>query len=129
MTEVINFALTPLKETTKVFVIDLITDEPHKTEKGDDMFVEVYSADSKRYKKIMADIQREYINKKNKNVDYNALAIEKIASLIANWNIEIGGTKLELNKTNAIGFLTANPKAFEDIDAAIVDRKNFLPNQ
>ena len=119
-------ALTKLKELTTIKIIDPATEEIAIDSKKKEMFVEIYSADSKKFRKISADIARENEKKKASKKNPDILITEQLANLIASWNIELETGHIELTVENAIFVLDEYRYIRDQILETITDRKNFL---
>ena len=119
-------ALTKLKELTTIKIIDPATEEVAIDSKKKEMFVEIYSADSKKFRKISADIARENEKKKASKKNPDILITEQLANLIASWNIELETGHIELTVENAIFVLDEYRYIRDQILETITDRKNFL---
>lgn len=119
-------ALTKLKELTTIKIIDPATEEVAIDSKKKEMFVEIYSADSKKFRKISADIARENEKKKASKKNPDVLITEQLANLIASWNIELEDGHKELTIENAIFVLDEYRYIRDQILETITDRKNFL---
>lgn len=119
-------ALTKLKELTTIKIIDPATEEVALDSKKKEMFVEIYSADSKKFRKISADIARENEKKKATKKNPDVLITEQLANLIASWNIETDEGAVPLTVENAIYVLDEYRYIRDAILETITDRKNFL---
>lgn len=119
-------ALTKLKELTTIKIIDPATEEVAIDSKKKEMFVEIYSADSKKFRKISADIARENEKKKASKKNPDILITEQLANLIASWNIELETGHIELTVENAMFVLDEYRYIRDQILETITDRKNFL---
>ena len=119
-------ALTKLKELTTIKIIDPATEEVAIDSKKKEMFVEIYSADSKKFRKISADIARENEKKKASKKNPDVLITEQLANLIASWNIELETGSIDLTVENAIFVLDEYRYIRDQILETITDRKNFL---
>lgn len=119
-------ALTKLKELTTIKIIDPATEEVAIDSKKKEMFVEIYSADSKKFRKISADIARENEKKKASKKNPDVLITEQLANLIASWNVELETGHIELTVENAIFVLDEYRYIRDQILETITDRKNFL---
>lgn len=119
-------ALTKLKELTTIKIIDPATEEVAIDSKKKEMFVEIYSADSKKFRKISADIARENEKKKASKKNPDVLITEQLANLIASWNIELETGHIDLTVENAIFVLDEYRYIRDQILETITDRKNFL---
>lgn len=122
-------ALKKLKETTIIKIIDPETEETALDSKGKEMFVEAYSADSKKFRKVTADIARENEGKKSTKKNNDKLITEQLAHLIASWNIEDEKGNVQLSIENAIYILDEYRYVRDAILETITDRKNFLLSQ
>ena len=119
-------ALKKLKETTVIKINDPETEEVAIDSNGNEMFVEVYSADSKKFRKITADLARENENKKARKKNNDKLITEQLANLIASWNIETDEGSVPLTIENAVYVLDEYRYVRDAILETITDRKNFL---
>ena len=119
-------ALTKLKELTTIKIIDPATEEVAIDSKKKEMFVEIYSADSKKFRKISADIARENEKKKASKKNPDVLITEQLANLIASWNVELETGHIDLTVENAIFVLDEYRYIRDQILETITDRKNFL---
>ena len=119
-------ALAKLKDTTVVKIIDPSTEEVAVDSKKKEMFVEIYSADSKKFRKISADIARENEKKKASKKNPDVLITEQLANLIASWNVELETGHIDLTVENAIFVLDEYRYIRDQILETITDRKNFL---
>lgn len=120
-------ALTKLKELTTIKIIDPATEEVAVDSKKKEMFVEIYSADSKKFRKISADIARENEKKKASKKNPDVLITEQLANMIASWNIEVEeGVSLPLTIENAIMVLDELRYIRDQILESVTDRKLFL---
>ena len=122
-------ALTKLKELTTIKIIDPATEETAIDSKGNEMFIDVYSADSKKFRKITADIARENEGKKATRKNNDKLITEQLAHLIAAWNVETDEGPVPLTIENAIYVLDEYRYVRDAILETITDRKNFLLSQ
>lgn len=117
------------KDTTKVKLNHPVTGETLICDDGTEMFIEVYGSDSKRYRKIQADIARDRNNKRNQKLtpeQIDELVTDQLASCIAAWNIEYGGEKPLYSKDKAIEVLTEVRWIREQVAEGINDRAGFL---
>ena len=119
-------ALTKLKELTTIKIIDPATEEVAIDSKKKEMFVEIYSADSKKFRKTSADIARENEKKKASKKNPDVLITEQLANLIASWNVELETGHIDLTVENAIFVLDEYRYIRDQILETITDRKNFL---
>lgn len=119
-------ALTKLKELTTIKIIDPATEEIDLDSNGKELFVEIYSADSKKFRKVSADIARENEKKKATKKNPDVLITEQLANLIASWNIELETGSIDLTVENAIFVLDEYRYIRDQILETITDRKNFL---
>ena len=128
MADILNFIP---KDTTKVKITHPVTGEQLICDDGTEMFIEVYGSDSKRYRKIQADIARDRNNKRNQKLSpeqIDELVTDQLASCIAAWNIEYDGEKPLYSKDKAIEVLTEVRWIREQVAEAINDRASFLQN-
>ena len=126
MADILNFIP---KDTTKVKITNPVTGEVLVCDDGTEMFIEVYGADSKRYRKIQADISRERSNKRNQKLSpeqIDELVTDQLASCVASWNIEYDGDKPVYSKDMAIEIFTEVRWIREQVAEGINDRAGFL---
>lgn len=128
MADILNFIP---KDTTKVKITNPVTGEILTCDDDTEMFIEVYGSDSKRYRKIQADIARDRNNKRNQKLSpeqIDELVTDQLASCIAAWNIEYDSEKPLYSKDKAIEVLTEVRWIREQVAEAINDRASFLQN-
>ena len=93
------------------------------------MFIEVYGSDSKKYRKIQADIARDRSGKKNQKLSpeqIDELVTDQLASCIAAWSLEYNGEKPVYSKATAVEILSEVRWIREQVAEAINDRASFL---
>jgi hypothetical protein len=107
-----------------------------------DIFVEVLGRDSAEWRRLNADHQRRRIAKMTKGGTFRmgSLSLEEIeresiellASCTKSWRdgdkktLTINGEEIPFSKEAAIRVYTAYPWIFEQVDAAVTDRANFI---
>ena len=119
------------KDTTKVKLVHPVTGEVLSCDDGTEMFIEVYGSDSKKYRKIQADIARDRSGKKNQKLSpeqIDELVTDQLASCIAAWNLEYNGEKPVYSKSTAVEILSEVRWIREQVAEAINDRASFLQN-
>lgn len=118
------------KDTAIVKLKHPVTGETLTCDADDsEMFLEVYGKDSKRYRKVLADLLREKTGKKNSKFSteqYDELTTEQLALCIASWNIEYEGEKPKYSKEKAMEIFDKIRWIREQAAEAIEDRADFL---
>jgi len=122
-----NFTIgTKLNETTRIDMIDIGTDEVIKTKAGENMFMEVYSADSKKYRKVLASLVSENEKRRTNKKSNDEIITEVLAGCVATWNVETEDGPVPLTLQNAVDFFEANRTIREQGVESQHDRKIFL---
>lgn len=119
-------ALAKFNDSTVAEIIDIITDEIEVDSKGEKMFVEFYSADSKKYQKTLAMLVKENETKRSTKKNNYDLMTDIIAASIISWNIEMEEGHVPLTGENAVYVLEARKDIREMIIEKQNDRKIFL---
>jgi len=120
------FNLATLKEksqTTKVFLFDY---EGKVTK----YFIEIHSAESKRYNALKWASQDE-ARKRDEDLDLSAEETEKksinmIIACIESWNVKDGKKIAEINKENVEKVFTACSTTYKQLMLAMHKESNFL---
>lgn len=119
-------ALAKLKDTTVVKIIDPSTEEVAIDSNGNEMFVEIYSADSKKYRKNLASIVKDNEAKKATKKNNDDLMTEILANSILSWNIEAEEGSVPLTVENAVYILDSLRYIRDALLETVNDRKIFL---
>jgi len=122
-----NFTIgTKLNETTRVYLLDIGTDDFIKTASGEKMYMEICSADSKKYRKVLASLVSENEKRRTNKKSNDEIITEVLAGCVASWNVETEDGPLPLTIQNAIDFFEANRTLRELGVESQHDRKIFL---
>lgn len=119
-------ALKKFNDSTISKVIDILTGEVELDSNGNEMFVEFYSADSKRYRKSFAARLKENEGKKATKKTNDEVITDIIADCLISWNIEMPEGHVPLSFENAVYVLEERRDIREMIAENQNDRKIFL---
>lgn len=119
-------ALAKLKDTTIVKIIDPSTEEVALDSNGNEMFVEIYSADSKKYRKNLATIVKDNEAKKATKKNNDDLMTDILASSVVSWNVETDEGAVPLTVENAVYVIDTYRYIRDSLLETVNDRKIFL---
>ena len=119
-------ALAKLKDTTVIKIIDPSTEEVAIDSNGNEMFVEIHSADSKKYRKNLATIVKDNEAKKATKKNNDELMTDILASSIVSWNIETDEGTAPLTIETAVYILDTYRYIRDALLETVNDRKIFL---
>ena len=119
-------ALAKLKDTTIVKIIDPSTEEVAIDSNGNEMFVEIHSADSKKYRKNLATIVKDNEAKKATKKNNDDLMTDILASSVVSWNVETDEGAVPLTVENAVYVIDTYRYIRDALLETVNDRKIFL---
>jgi len=119
-------ALVKLNDSTVVKIIDPSTEEVALDSKKKEMFVEIVSADSKKYRKTLANIVKDNEAKKATKKNNDDLMTDILANSIISWNIETDEGSLPFTIENAVYVLETYRYIRDALLETVNDRKIFL---
>ena len=119
-------ALVKLNDSTVVKIIDPSTEEVALDSKKKEMFVEVVSADSKKYRKTLANIVKDNESKKATKKNNDDLMTDILAHSIISWNIETDEGSIPFTIENAVYVLETYRYIRDALLETVNDRKIFL---
>lgn len=119
-------ALVKLNDSTVVKILDPSTEEVALDSKKKEMFVEIVSADSKKYRKTLANIVKDNEAKKATKKNNDDLMTDILAHSIISWNIETDEGSIPFTIENAVYVLETYRYIRDALLETVNDRKIFL---
>lgn len=114
-------------ETSRVSLIHPLDGKALKDDTGTEMFIEVYGAESKAYRKAIFDRSRKTVAKDDPDFDDTAeKAIDLLVDLTVGWHIQLNGENPEFDKGTANWLYTNQPWIRSQVDRHIHERMNFI---
>lgn len=109
----------------KVILINPITGKPIKDDNKEDMWIEVYGADTKQYRAAMADVARSLVGTEPKD-DKEEEVLSLLTGVTANWHIQFNGEHPECTPEAARELYRKQLWIREAVDRAVHNRANFF---